>query len=282
MIYPHASERDLSRIATDGNRDLDLPEGWTGTFAPDLKTGGARYLAVANFDGSETYASLSLHTDRGAPVFSRPTRIRQNKGRMDLRLNPLESFGECCEMLLETTDGGVLQARRMPNGLYTVQPLNRREMTVWVRPLDPKAGKIRVLDPTGEVRQEIAFDAKQREDGLRVAVTGRTLLEIVTDRPDGIGPAVEIEDVRIREDGRATVTVVAKDVSGLASVELFCDGRSLGEKSKAPFIWNARPSEGFHTFHGLAKDASAQRNARRSMKQTVYVGTSVPSVRLVR
>jgi hypothetical protein len=61
---------------------------------------------------------------------------------------------------------------------------------------------------------------------------------------DDIRPAVEIEQVHVREDGRVLIEALAADRSGIDSVGLFCDGQSVGRVDKPPYAWAHRPGEG--------------------------------------
>ena len=104
-----------------------------------------------------------------------------------------------------------------------------------------------------------------RGDGQDIDLGGRGFIEIQRPgRPDETGPAVEITDLAVREDGETHIEATTADCSGIESVELYCDGKPAGRKTSPPYVWTLRPADGPHTFHAVATDASPAKNRRAS------------------
>jgi len=116
-------------------------------------------------------------------------------------------------------------------------------------------------------------------DGTKFAnleITEHTLIEILsTKSADDVGPAVDIKDIQVRNDGQVRLIVEARDKSGIKSVEAYCDDMLIGKQYTAPYVFVCRPKQGWHTLSVLATDASLRENTRVSFKRTVEV--NIPS-----
>ena len=127
-----------------------------------------------------------------------------------------------------------------------------------------------VREENGKRIKERVFNRDATKKGVAMAIGQPILLEIETpDAPDRVGPAVEIANVTVREDGRASVEVMANDTSGISSVELFAGEKSLGVKTRPPYRWNHRPAKGYRTYYAVATDRFD--NTNTSFKHTVNV-----------
>ena len=272
VLYTDSTSEQIARAADAmRNASLTLPEGWYGSFVPDARKGVKRFLAVANFDGDTTQASLELSTDLGAPVFQVPTTIVGDSGRITLNLEPLKSFGGSCPMFLRTEKYLPVQINPVSASAYSIEPIGRDTATVSVHVIADDIQSVRFLDRMGTLLEEMPVIEERFKTGIAFVVRQPVLLELVGEEVDAIGPAVEIRDLHVREDGQANVEVYAADASGIASVELFCDGTSLGSREAPPYIWHHTPEEGYHTFHATAADAAPGVTSRDSFKRTIYV-----------
>ncbi|KPK46618.1 MAG: hypothetical protein AMK72_09530 [Planctomycetes bacterium SM23_25] len=250
-----------------------LPAGWKGQIIGDPSRPGTRHVAVANLFGRETSATVDVSMPEGAAVFSPGTIVTGRTGRMSLHLGALETFGESGEVYAEVLEGGTVVARRVTAARYVFRPADGKparlalrytgqpaEAFVWT---DARSGKQRALKAaTGGVPRFV------------VALNRPGRLEIRRPAADRVGPAVEIFDIRVRNEDSVRVEVRAADRSGIAGIDLLCDGRPLGARVLPPYVWVHRPGKGSHTYCAVATDAAARPNRRSSFKRTVDVGVT--------
>ena len=98
--------------------------------------------------------------------------------------------------------------------------------------------------------------------------------------PDTTSPSASISNPSSGQTvaGTTTVQVVAFDDVGVAAVELYRDGTSIGVDQSAPyaFAWNTTStSNGSHGLHAVARDAAG--NHGSSSQTTVTVSNAVPT-----
>lgn len=252
---------------------LQLPSGWRGLVVPDAGHRGKRYLVLSNLYGEETATALDLSFDEGAPILSEETTIEGRKGSATLQLPRLASLGEAFELYVETEQGTTIRARRETRFRYGLSATGGGTAQVRLRYRGRGAESIVVSDVAGRELGRLPAASLRSKEGHALRVEASLSLEVLGKAcEDHIGPAVEIESVAVRDDRRVSVEVRADDQSGVRSVELYCDGIRVGQKSRRPYAWECRPGRGWHTFHAVATDASTRGNRRTSFLRTVEVG----------
>jgi len=272
VFYVNRPHEDVHQCSA-GVSDLSeqLPQGWRGLIAPTSAAGKERILAVANFDGRQDTTELRLSFAEGAPVLAENTMIQGNQAVATLQLAPLESFGQALQWYVETTEGTTLRARR--------RTFDRLELTVEDEPAvirlrycGKKGERVLLEDKAGRTIEEARAAGDLAVEGLECRVADYVCVQLVgRDVVDDRGPAVDITAVEPQADGTCTVRVAAGDRSGVRRVDLYCDGRLIGRKRTAPYVWTCNPGEGWHTFEAAATDDSARANVSRSFSWTEEV-----------
>jgi hypothetical protein len=272
VFYPewnHAAVADAAR--TLKGSALDLPAGWRGWVIPGKKGPVTlRHLAVANLDGEARQAQLSLTFDEGAPLLSLATLVQGKGGLTPVRLARFETCGETIDAYVESLGATAVEARRLSLGRYSLKPAFGKTATVRLR-LANAAGPLQVMDAQGKTLPEVA-PGRRAADGYFFDISGEVNVvdRAALDR-DRLGPAVEIGDVVVREDGRATVPVIARDQSGISQVTIFMDGKEVDSRETGPWVWAGWPGKGYHTFTAVARDASPRHNERKSDALTIRI-----------
>ncbi len=262
---PHEAVAKASQALEKGV--LELPHRWKGVVMPDAHCPGRRHLAVVNFDGGECEANLSLSFDEGAPILSTETVITGKRGSAKLHLEQLGSAGLTLDLYAEVPDSKTVRARRVSRVRFVLIPEGSPNATVDVR-YPPAAGRAYDLN----VQNAKIAGRDTGSNTVTLALSGPACVDIVPRlEADGLGPAVEITDLRHREDGRVEIEVTAEDQSGIAFVELYRDGKPLPMPPAGKYVWVDHPGSGAHTYRAVAADASTQKNTRISFKRTVIV-----------
>ncbi len=243
---------------------LVLPNGWKGVIVPDAKR---HYLAISNLWGQEPQVKVRCALDEGAPVLSSETIVRGGTATATIHLERLGSFAEPIECYIKVPDGRIARARRLTPNRYMLEPEGTKALPVVIR-LPGAAGLAYEIIGYGvNVKGTVP-----KEEQLSATVPGMVTIELKGKaRQDHVAPAVEITDVVHRVDGQVRIEVAARDRSGIASVELYCDGKPLARRAAGDYIWVHRPGNGAHTYHAVATDASPQKNKRASFKRTLVV-----------
>ena len=276
IIYPDTKAESIARAAESmTDETLALPDGWYGKFMPDAERGVKRYLAAANFNGAAQDAPLALTTDLGAPVFQAPAVISGKTSRLSLHLEPLESFGGDSPIFIQANGGGLLQISPESANRYSIEPFMKDSVSVTLQVVRKDIQSVRFLGLKGKVLQEFPAAKDGKPAAIQYTIQQPIVLELVSGNADRIGPSVEISEVIVREDGEAAITVAAADTSGIASVELFRGGASLGARNEPPYVWHHNPEPGYHTFRAVAVDGSPAANSRESFKRTVSTAKAV-------
>lgn len=274
VFYPEWNHAAIAEAArTLAGHGLDLPAGWRGWVMPG-QTGAVprRYLAVANLDSESCSAQVPLAFAEGAPLLSVPTMVQGKSGLTPMKLARFETCGETIDAYIESLGTTAVEARRIALGKYALEPAVGTTAKVTLRLAAP-AGPLQILDAQGKMLQEVvtAGQGYTFEVAGPVTVIDRGALE-----RDHLGPAVEIGQIVVREDGRTTVPVIARDQSGIADVRIFMDGKEVDARDSGPFVWAGWPGRGYHTFYAVARDASPLRNARKSDALTIMVQPQYP------
>jgi hypothetical protein len=269
VFYPewdHAAVAEAARAL--GNSALDLPPGWRGWVVPGKK--GAvprRHLAVANLGASAGSGQVPLSFAEGAPLLAAAATVRGRSTRLPLELGPFETFGQTIDAYIEVQGPAEVEVRRTSLGRYSLKAAPGQSAKVTLR-LAEAAGPLQVVDAQGKVTQDVQGGA----GGYTFEVRGEvTVVDRAAAGSDNGGPAVEIGEIIVREDGRASVPVIARDQSGIALVRIFLDGKEIETRDSAPFVWAGWPGKGYHTFQAVAEDNSPARNQRRSDPVTVKI-----------
>lgn len=264
----------IARMAGTARRITPLPPGWKGQVIDDPHRSGTRHLAVVNLFGLDTSATVDVSMPEGAAVVSAGTTVTGRTGRTCLHLEALETFGESVEVYAEVLDGGEAIARRVTPTRYVFQPAGGKPVRLALRYTGGAAKGAVWISGDGGEPQRFPPDAAGGVPRFVVDLEGPGRLEIQCPAADHVGPAVEIADIHVRHEDAVSVEVTAADRSGIAGVELFCDGQSLGTRASPPYAWTHRPGKGSHTYHAVATDGAARPNRRSSFKRTVDVGVT--------
>jgi hypothetical protein len=270
---PHAAVEEASRRLQE--IILDLPRGWKGLLIPgERQKPLSRHLAIANLDGNVTETSLRLTFDEGAPILSVSSVIRGRRGTMLLKLEPFESFGETLDSYAEVLGDKLVEVRKMALGRYLFRTIPGETVEVRMRFSGGDAGPFQCQDVDGKILEANALGRQDQGGGVIFKIEGEvTVLNMKEIEQDRIGPAVEIADATVREDGRVTLCLDAHDQSGIRTIKVFVDGRPAGEISEAPWVWNGLPGSGYHTFQVEATDDSPRRNQRKSDARTINIAS---------
>jgi len=264
--------RDRVARAAAAVQPLDpLPQGWKGQVIDDPRRPGTYHFTVANLFGPQTSAAVDVSTPLGAAVLSPGTTVTGRTGRICLHLEALETFGESGHVHAEVLEGGAVVARRVTAARYEFRPADGKPARLALRYTGPPAEALVWTDVRSGRRRPL----KAAAGGVRrfvVSLSGPGRLEVRRPPADHVGPAVEIADIRVLNEDSVRVEVKAADQSGIAGIDLFCGGRSLGARQSPPYVWIHRPGKGSHTYRAVATDAAARPNKRSSFKRTVDVG----------
>ena len=250
-----------------------LPRGWRGQIIDDPRRSGTRHVTVANLYGPQTSATVDLSMPDGAAVLSPGTTVTGRTGRMCLHLKALEAFGESADVYAEVLEGGVVVARRVTAARYEFRPADGKPARLALRYTRRPAEALLWTDVGSGQRRPLKAAAGGAQRFV-VNLNGPGRLEIRRPPADHVGPAVEITDIRVLNEDSVRVEVRAADQSGLAGIDLFCGGRSLGARQSPPYVWIHRPGKGSHTYRAVATDAAARPNKRSSFRRTVDVGAA--------
>jgi hypothetical protein len=175
----------------------------------------------------------------------------------------MDAYAEC----LSATP---VEARRLALGRYSVKPVFGKTARFRLR-LAHAAGPIQLVDRQGKLIQGLPSGPAAGE-GFTFEIGGEvTIIDPAAISRDQAGPAVEIGDIVVREDGRATIPVLANDQSGIGRVRLFMDGKEVLERAAEPWSWTVWPGKGYHTFQAMAQDNSPRHNERKSDAVTVEI-----------
>ena len=252
-----------------------IPEGWRGYIARDAKLPEKRFFTIANLYGTQEQCIIQLSMERGAPVSFCESIIEGNKAQIPITLKPSESLGEVYELYVSTEGNNPLRARRLSENRYLLEPMNAYSVSTTIRYRGEGADLYRICDANGKCTEQIPNNNRSNVVEFLLRIERPTIIELCgKDYDDHIGPSVEIADISIRDDGRATIEVNADDQSGIDYVELYCDGELVDRKFSNSFVWTHRPGEGPHTYYAIAADLSPQRNIRKSFARTVIVSYS--------
>lgn len=274
VIYAETPDDVVAR-ASGEVLDLSsrLPEGWAGAAAPAGASSGTRawFVALANLGSLESRASTVLSFPEGAPVLPVPTLIAGRDARLEIDLEGRGTFGAAVDMFLDVEGPAPVIARKLPAGRFLLEPAAPGAGPVTVR-IAAAPGEILAVAEAGAVARRITLDAAACEKGIRIDLRGPvTIVRTAIAADDTTGPAVEIEPIAIREDGRVRVVVAAADRCGISAVRLAMDGRPVGELAATPYVWSLRPAAGWHTFTAEAVDASPRKNARAASARSIAV-----------
>ncbi len=271
VFYPetdHAAVEAASRKLQEAT--LNLPAGWKGLVIPENRGSvPRRHLAVANLDGQLSQASLNLSFEEGAPVLSVASFIQGRTGTTPLALERFGILGETITVYAEIGAPSPVEARRVSLGRYLFRPTAGEKATVKLN-FHQYAGPFQIVDSAGKILQELAASAQGSPIAFEIDREAVVINKKEVDADD-VGPAVEIGDISVREDGRVSLRIEAGDQSGIQSVEVFQDGKTVATISAAPWAWAGWPSKGYHTFYVIARDSSPKGNTRTSAARTIKV-----------
>jgi hypothetical protein len=196
-------------------------------------------VAVANLDGQLSQASLNLSFEEGAPVLSAASYIQGRAGTTPLALERLGTFGETIKVYAEIGAPSPVEARRISLGRYLFRPTAGEKATVRLN-FHQDAGPFQVIDSAGKILQQLAAPALGSpiafEIDREVVVVNKKEID-----SDAVGPAVEISDISVREDGRVSLRIDAGDQSGIQDIEVFLDGKPVAKISAEPWVWAGWP-----------------------------------------
>src|SRR5690606_24604559 len=133
--------------------------------------------------------------------------VRGSLASPALSLGPFETFGQTIDAYLETQGTAEVEVRRTSLGRYFLKPASGGAAMVTLR-LAEARGPLQVIDAGGKVLQDVPAGAAGYAFEVRGPVT---VVDRAAAESDKVGPAVEIGQVVIREDGRVTVPVIAND-----------------------------------------------------------------------
>gem|GEM_PF-1228469 len=277
IFFPNMSHMAIEEASRKlQGKTLDLPRGWKGLLIPGERRDRSEWrLAVANLDGDVTETFLRLSFEQGAPVLSVSSIVRGKSGTALLKLIPFETFGETLASYVEVLGDKSVEARKIALGRYHFRTLPGETAEVRLSFSDGQAGPIQFQDSAGRILDAGILSRQDQNGGVIFKVGGEiTILNMKEYEKDRIGPAVDIADTTVREDGRVNLCIEARDQSGIRSLAVFVDTHPEAEITKAPWVWNGRPGSGYHTFQVAAMDDSPRRNQRKSDARTINVGST--------
>ncbi|MCE5229187.1 Ig-like domain-containing protein [bacterium] len=268
VIYPDAKADQIkaaqARLEKEGK--LALPEGWRGVVAPDAIRPGVRHLALTRLHGVAGIATLRLSFEEGAPVLGIPAVIEEKTAHVNVALDAMHSLSESFDLYINSSDD--VNAYRVALGRWRIEPVDESAVKLELRWPEPMSGVSGRWVPDKGTPEDL--DLGKAEQGVSLKINGAGTLELKGGRyEDKVAPAVEITNYNNREDGRVTLTVTANDRSGIASVELVCDGKPVQKLAALPWEFTYFPGEGLHTWQAVATDKAG--NKRESVKRTFEV-----------
>jgi hypothetical protein len=272
VIFTNTRHENVSQLSKKIKNLIKLPTGWRGLLVPDANNKGKRLFAFTNLYGHEKQTQINFSFEEGAPIFSSETFIEGKRGFVWLHLDALESLSETMELYVELLSGNAVWARKITNNRYFFRPVDGQKAHLKIRYCGNEAEKFlmfngsckkKIINSITSVGSFKEFDLLL-ENPIFIEIQGENYL-------DQLAPAVEIENVVIREDRRVTVEVKAQDQSNIREVELYCNKKSIGKKYAAPYLWTFRPGKGFHTFYAVAVDSSSAMNRATSFVKTISV-----------
>jgi hypothetical protein len=273
VFYPETGCAEVEEASRELQQaGLSLPSGWKGLIVPGkAERKGIRYLAVANLGGQCSRASLNLYFEEGAPVLSVPSFAQGKKATIPLSLNPFETLGETIAVYTEVQGNAPVEIRRLSLGRYSIKPATGEKVKIRLRFL-VEAGPLQMVGTDEKLIVEIPAGSQEKDGGFLFDIDREVIMVnkkgVVADTT---GPAVEISEVNVREDGRVSLRVDTGDQSGVQSVEVFMDGKPAAKIAAEPWTWTGRPGNGYHTFYVIARDGSLLGNTRTSDARTIKV-----------
>ncbi|MBN2376021.1 MAG: hypothetical protein JXD22_06455 [Sedimentisphaerales bacterium] len=276
-FYTGASKEQTAEAASIiQGQQLDLPEGWAGALLPNQQEPTRRYLAISNLHGLVDQGILNLSFAEGAPIFSTETIIKHKTSLINLQLAALESFDDTLELYVSVPEGELVQARRESRFSYVLKPLQQGKIKVKLLYTGPQADSITISGTDGSENSSVTVEKFTAKNGYELFLDRavRLVIENLADK-DAVGPAVEIKDIAVREDGQVRVDVEAADQSNIKYVELFRDSVSIGKCLARPFVFLDNPQKGYYTYWAVAVDNSPEENHRESFKRTIQVAFDI-------
>ncbi len=275
VFFPETGHSAISQASRSlAEQTLVLPRGWKGLLISGEKGKTmTRRLAVANLYGGTAQATLRLSFDEGAPITQVSSFIQGKKAVIPLSLAPFDTLGDTITVYAEVQGNAPVEIRRLSLGRYAVKPTPGDQTKIRLR-FSGEAGPLQILDPEGKILREISAQAREKDGAFLFEIDGEvTVVNQKEIHADTTGPAVEIDDLSIREDGRVQLGIACGDQSGIKEIEVFCDGKSVARLGAEPWLWTGRPGEGYHTFYVIARDNSPRENRRTSDARTIRIGT---------
>jgi uncharacterized protein GlcG (DUF336 family) len=105
-----------------------VPEGWNGVIAPDPD--GARYLLLSNFASDRKCLLSSISCELGAPVFSVPTVIEEDKASAEFACEINRSVSEVLRTFIKGDNITAIQASDDSCAVYLQAQKKQTEVTV--------------------------------------------------------------------------------------------------------------------------------------------------------
>lgn len=272
-FYVGASQEQTAKIANViHGQKLDMPQGWAGTILPNQQDPSRRYLAISNLYGVEDQGILNLSFPEGAPVLSEETVINHKTSIFNVHLDGQESFNDILELYLKASEGDLVQARRVSRFCYIIKPMQQQKAAIRLYYTGPKADSFTISNIDGSKSSVVSAKDFSTKNGYQLILDKpvRVVVENSVSK-DTIGPAVEIKEITVQENGQVRVEVKAADQSNIKYVELYCDSSPVGKCSTKPFVFLHKPKEGWHTYWALACDGTLEENRRKSFKRTIQV-----------
>ncbi len=252
--------------------DSRLPDGWQGLISetPDSQ----RVLALVRFHGSVSESGLRLSYPEGAPIFERPTIIRNDTAIAVFSFDTLESFGQTMAYYVkgsatEAVQTGDLQVRLKGNGEAILTYLSRGNSNrVYINGVlhtktrsELRSGiQLSLTDDWTEVRLENEID--DDHSGPFVEVVNPVYLSDEQIKFYWGRHTWEPEPVLVDTNG-LDVQVKASDRSGVAYVDFYLDWTFVGRDSIAPYSVNLPYSSftntSIHAVHAVAVDNRGNR-----------------------
>lgn len=277
VIYPDATAEQIKAAQAQLEKEgkLVLPEGWRGIVAPDAIRPGMRHLALTRLRGANDVALLNFAYAEGAPVLGVPTLVEGKTAHANVALEPMTSFSETFVLYVHSSKA--VNARRVGLGRWRIEPIAGGQMgNSMTAPVNTKLDlnwpdslkdvTAQWVPDTGEA---VAIELSDGKSGS-LQIGGPGIIELKGGRyEDKIAPAVEIKSYTNREDGRVKLVIETADRSGIASVEMLCDGKSIAKLNAAPWEFYDFPEDGLHTWQAIATDNAG--NKRESVKRTFEV-----------
>lgn len=246
-----------------------LAKGWLGG---TVKTkSDVKLIAVANLSCQKGSSQVVLGDKDWAPVFSKLGHVEGQFLRIDLTLQPYETYRDSSYLELFLVGDVRGRIKKVSDNGFSIIPDSGGVAKLVVRWQGPKV--VQAVFRSNRTEKIVNVQHLSSDNGVAIEVETEGLLNLdFADNIDSTPPFVMIDEPVLSDDGWLTVNVQAHDRSGLSKVELYMDGVLYSGSKISPYTWTVPIENSGHSFWAIATDNSPSENRRKSFVKTWLKG----------